>query len=203
MTCHPKYYSYIGLVAPQDKKAVYMGYAFLYGVIGSLVGSNVGGEMYNSFLKPLVGQAGVTSQLRTFWIVFAALGVLTMFLLILYNKVFGEDTHETRTKARRVMIIIYIVLIGLSVAMPVFVVSTKGAIPLSQARYLSTSLCDCINASAEENSKLNQPELRLSDAGGGPTSFSINPRRVSALKIRQLTGCSISCVKFTYVGAST
>jgi hypothetical protein len=128
MTCHPKYYSYIGLVAPPDKKAVYMGYAFLYGVIGSLVGSNVGGEMYNSFLKPLVGQEGVGSQLRTFWIVFAALGVATMFLLLLYNKVFGEDTEETRAKARRVMIIIYFVLIGLSVAMPVFVLSTKGAI---------------------------------------------------------------------------
>jgi POT family proton-dependent oligopeptide transporter len=129
MTCHPKYYSYIGLVAPPDKKAVYMGYAFLYGVIGSLVGSNVGGEMYNSFLKPLVGHTGVGPTLRTFWIIFAALGILTMFLLILYNKVFGVDTPETRAKARRVMIIIYFVLIGLSIAMPVFVVSTKGAIP--------------------------------------------------------------------------
>ena len=29
MTAHPKYYSYIGLVAPADRKAVYMGYAFL------------------------------------------------------------------------------------------------------------------------------------------------------------------------------
>jgi MFS family permease len=129
MTCHPKYYSYIGLVAPPDKKAVYMGYAFLYGVIGSLVGSNVGGEMYNSYLKPLVGQEGIGSKLTTFWIIFAALGVLTMFLLILYNKVFGVDTPETRAKARRVMIIIYFALIGLSVAMPVFVVSTRGSIP--------------------------------------------------------------------------
>ena len=43
MTAHPKYYSYVGLVAPQEKKAVYMGYAFLYGVIGSLIGSNLGG----------------------------------------------------------------------------------------------------------------------------------------------------------------
>ena len=129
MTCHPKYYSYIGLVAPPDKKAVYMGYAFLYGVIGSLVGSNVGGEMYNSFLKPLIGQQGIESQLRNFWLLFAALGILTMFLLIIYNKVFGEDTEQTRAKARRVMIIIYFVLIGLSVAMPVFVVSTRGAIP--------------------------------------------------------------------------
>jgi dipeptide/tripeptide permease len=129
MTCHPKYYSYIGLVAPQDKKAVYMGYAFLYGVIGSLVGSNVGGEMYNSFLKPLVGRPGVGSQLSTFWVIFAALGVLTMFLLILYNKVFGEDTEETRIKARRVMIFIYIALIVLSFAMPLFVASAKGTIP--------------------------------------------------------------------------
>ncbi len=36
MTAHPKYYSFVGLVAPEDRKAVYMGYAFLYGVIGSL-----------------------------------------------------------------------------------------------------------------------------------------------------------------------
>ncbi len=129
MTCHPKYYSYIGLVAPQDKKAVYMGYAFLYGVIGSLVGSNVGGEMYVAFLKPLVGQIGIESELRTFWLIFAAMGVLTMFLLILYNKVFGEDTEQTRAKARKVMIIIYAALILLAIAMPVFVASTKGAIP--------------------------------------------------------------------------
>jgi dipeptide/tripeptide permease len=129
MTCHPKYYSYIGLVAPQDKKAVYMGYAFLYGVIGSLVGSNVGGEMYNSFLKPLIGRSDISPQLRNFWLVFAILGVLTMCLLLLYNKVFGEDTEQTRAKARKVMFIIYFVLIGLSVAMPVFVASTKGGVP--------------------------------------------------------------------------
>jgi len=45
MTAHPKYYSYVGLVAPQDKKAVYMGYAFLYGVFGSLIGSSFGGAL--------------------------------------------------------------------------------------------------------------------------------------------------------------
>lgn len=56
MTAHPKYYSYVGLVAPADKKAVYMGYAFLYGVIGSLIGSSLGGILYGSMLKPLVGQ---------------------------------------------------------------------------------------------------------------------------------------------------
>ncbi len=129
MTCHPKYYSYIGLVAPQDKKAVYMGYAFLYGVIGSLVGSNVGGEMYYAFLAPLKGQAGISSVLRNFWIIFAVLGVVTMFGLVVYNKLFGEDTEETRSKARRVMLFIYGLLSVLSVFMVVFVWMTKGAVP--------------------------------------------------------------------------
>ncbi|MBU8920315.1 MAG: MFS transporter [Bacteroidales bacterium] len=129
MTCHPKYYSYIGLVAPQDKKATYMGYAFLYGVIGSLVGSNVGGEMYHSILAPLVGKPDVSTTLRNFWLVFAALGVVTMFALIIYNKLFGEDTEETRNKARKVMFFIYGLLVFISGGMVIFVNATSGGIP--------------------------------------------------------------------------
>ncbi len=129
MTCHPKYYSYIGLVAPQDKKAVYMGYAFLYGVIGSLIGSNVGGEMYHAILAPLKGRAGAGSTLRNFWLLFAFLGVLTMLALIVYNRIFGDDTGTTRAKARRVMIFIYGLLIVLSVGMVLFVWKTQGGVP--------------------------------------------------------------------------
>jgi len=121
MTCHPKYYSYIGLVAPQDKKALYMGYAFLYGVIGSLVGSNVGGEMYNSFLTPLVGQPDVGDTLRNFWLVFSILGIVTMFALMLYNKMLGEDTPATRLKARKAMYFIYCILILCSAGILSFV----------------------------------------------------------------------------------
>ena len=55
MTAHPKYYSFVGLVAPADRKAVYMGYAFLYGVFGSLLGSNLGAFLYTLMLKPVVG----------------------------------------------------------------------------------------------------------------------------------------------------
>ncbi|MBN1163545.1 MAG: MFS transporter [Candidatus Krumholzibacteriota bacterium] len=129
MTCHPKYYSYIGLVAPHDKKALYMGYAFLYGVIGSLVGSNVGGEMYTAFLTPLKGQEGVAANLRNFWLVFALLGLVTTCALIIYNRIFGEDTAPTRLKARRVMLFIYGLLIVLSIGMIFFVNQTKDAIP--------------------------------------------------------------------------
>ena len=117
-----------------------MGYAFLYGVIGSLVGSNVGGEAYNAVLKPLLQRPDfnaaygmlspeIVSTLRSFWFVFAVLGVATMLLLIVYNKVFGEDTPTTRAKARVVMFFIYGLLIVLSGVMPWFVFRSKGFIP--------------------------------------------------------------------------
>jgi POT family proton-dependent oligopeptide transporter len=112
MTAHPKYYSFIGLVAPADKKAVYMGYAFLYGVIGSLVGSNLGGALYEALLKPLVGKTGIEGNLRNFWLIFAALGSVATVGLMAYNKVFAADTPKANSSARKIMIGIYTVLIA-------------------------------------------------------------------------------------------
>ena len=85
--------------------------------------------MYHSFLSPLVGQTGVTQTLRNFWLVFSILGVVTMFALIVYNRLFGVDTAETRARARRVMIFIYALLLVLAPGMVIFVGSTKGAVP--------------------------------------------------------------------------
>ncbi|MBI5473680.1 MAG: MFS transporter [Ignavibacteriae bacterium] len=123
MTAHPKYYSYIGLVAPPDKKAVYMGYAFLYGVIGSLVGSNLGGVLYEAMLKPLVGQSGVEVAYRNFWLLFAALDVVAVLGLLVYNRVFAEDTPETNALARRIMTGVYALLVLIGVY---FFVSSIG-----------------------------------------------------------------------------
>ncbi len=111
MTAHPKYYSYIGLVAPSDKKAVYMGYAFLYGVIGSLVGSNLGGVLYQKLLNPLVGQSGIEIQLRNFWLIFAGLGVLSLLGLVLYNRFFAESTPKANKSAKKIMTGIYGLLV--------------------------------------------------------------------------------------------
>jgi proton-dependent oligopeptide transporter, POT family len=113
MTAHPKYYSYVGIVAPADKKAVYMGYAFLYGVIGSLIGSNLGGVLYESMLKPQVGSPGAFAAYRNFWLLFAALDLVSMAGLILYNKYFAEDTVGANRAARRIMAGIYVLLICL------------------------------------------------------------------------------------------
>jgi proton-dependent oligopeptide transporter, POT family len=79
MTAHPKFISYVGLIAPEDKKALYLGYAFLYGVLGSLIGGILGANLYVHFVDNL-------NQPSTLWIIFSMIGVVTIIGLVLYNK---------------------------------------------------------------------------------------------------------------------
>ena len=121
MTAHPKYYSYIGMVAPQEQKAVYMGYAFLYGVFGSLIGSNLGAVLYEKILKPIAPTedavasgvplaSNVISQVKFFWLIFAVLGIFCLAGMLLYNRFFSEDTPETNHRAWKIMLGIYVVI---------------------------------------------------------------------------------------------
>ena len=87
MTAHPKFISYVGLTAPTDKKAMYMGYIFLYGVFGSSVGGIVGAKLYVHFVDNL-------NQPRTLWIVFSMIGVVTIICLLLYNKFLAPKKVE-------------------------------------------------------------------------------------------------------------
>lgn len=83
MTAHPKFLSYVGLVAPDDKKALYLGYSFLYGVIGSFVGAILGAKLYVYFVDTL-------HQPSILWLIFSGIGLLTIIGLLAYNKVFGK-----------------------------------------------------------------------------------------------------------------
>jgi dipeptide/tripeptide permease len=114
MTAHPKYYSYVGLVAPADRKAVYMGYAFLYGVFGSLLGSSLGALLYERMLKPAMNTPEAPARARTFWLLFAVLDVVAAAGLVLFNRTFGTDTPDTRRRAAGIMRLVYggLILIG-------------------------------------------------------------------------------------------
>lgn len=79
MTAHPKFISYVGLIAPPDKKATYLGYAFLYGVIGSSIGGILGANMYVHFVDNL-------KDPQTLWLLFSFIGIATIIGLFLYNK---------------------------------------------------------------------------------------------------------------------
>jgi len=79
MTAHPKFLSYIGSIAPKDKKAMYMGYVFLYGVFGSSIGGVLGAKLYVHFVDYL-------NQPKILWLIFSSIGVFTIIGLALYNK---------------------------------------------------------------------------------------------------------------------
>jgi proton-dependent oligopeptide transporter, POT family len=64
MTAHPKFISYLGLIAPKDKKATYMGFGFLYGVFGSFIGGYLGAFLYVRLIdRPMV--AFIREQIAT------------------------------------------------------------------------------------------------------------------------------------------
>lgn len=79
MTAHPKFMSYVGIIAPEDKKALYLGYSFLYGVIGSGIGGVLGAKLYVHYVQNL-------QQPSVFWLIFAGIGVLTIIGLLVYNR---------------------------------------------------------------------------------------------------------------------
>jgi len=79
MTTHPKFISYIGLIAPADKKALYLGYSFLYGVIGSSIGGFLGSRLYVKYVDNL-------HQPATLWIILSYIGLFSMISLALYNR---------------------------------------------------------------------------------------------------------------------
>jgi len=124
MTAHPKYYSFVGLVAPADRKAVYLGYAFLYGVFGSLLGSNLGGFLYEQLLKPALGTPDADARARVFWLLFAALDAVAAAGLVLYARRFGENTEDTRRRARRAMSVVYLVIVALGLGFLALAVSS-------------------------------------------------------------------------------
>lgn len=80
MTAHPKFLSYVGLIAPPEKKATYLGYAFLYGVIGSSIGGILGANLYVHFVDNL-------KDPQTLWIIFSLIGVATVLGLFTYSRI--------------------------------------------------------------------------------------------------------------------
>lgn len=79
MTTHPKFIAYIGQIAPSEKKALYMGYSFLYGVIGSSIGGFLGSALYEKYVKEL-------NQPSTLWMIFCGIGLFSMISLSLFNR---------------------------------------------------------------------------------------------------------------------
>ncbi len=92
MTAHPKFFSYVGMTAPKDRVATYMGYIFLYGVIGSSIGAILGAHLYVHFVDTL-------HQPRTLWLIFSCIGLVTIVGLLLYNRYLAQGGCESSREA--------------------------------------------------------------------------------------------------------
>jgi len=107
MTAHPKYYSLVGLIAPEDRKAVYMGYAALYGVFGSLLGTNIGAILWSKLVSPALGTPQAQKYASRFWLIFMAIDIAAAGAIILFHRKLGQDTAKTRKQAHTAMTVVY------------------------------------------------------------------------------------------------
>ena len=87
MTAHPKFNSFVGLIAPPDKKALYMGYSFFCSVIGSFVGGFIGAPLYNHFVDKMNNPSAL-------WLIFSCIGLTSMIGLALFNRLVIKKTNS-------------------------------------------------------------------------------------------------------------
>jgi len=79
MMTSPKSQEYIGKIAPEDRKALYMGYYFVAVALGNLFGGLMSGVLYGKLARDM-GRPDIM------WAIFAGLGVLTAVALYGYDK---------------------------------------------------------------------------------------------------------------------
>ncbi len=89
MIAHPKFIAYVGLIAPDDKKALYQGWSFMYGVIGSGVGGVLGAALYVQFVEKM-------NQPSLLWLTFSMIGVATVIGLLLFNRFLVKNSEVVR-----------------------------------------------------------------------------------------------------------
>ena len=86
----PPYYSYISKLAPPGQQGIYMGFAFLPLGLGSIFGGMLGGFLVHHY-------AEVLHQPQRVWYSLTALGLLTAFLLLIYDRAIKPAAQEPAT----------------------------------------------------------------------------------------------------------
>jgi dipeptide/tripeptide permease len=84
----PRYYEYVSRLAPEGQQGTYLGFAFLPLGIGSLIGGWFGGRVLHYFGE-------VQGKPQFAWFVITGVGVLTAFLLLIYDRIV-KPSKETQ-----------------------------------------------------------------------------------------------------------
>ena len=85
MMASPRIYEYLGAIAPKGQEGLYLGYANLPVALGSIVGAPMGGKLFETFISNPV-KNGLPAKPASMWLIVAAMGLLSMAGLALYNR---------------------------------------------------------------------------------------------------------------------
>jgi dipeptide/tripeptide permease len=86
MMASPRIYEYIGAIAPKGQEGLYLGYANLPIAIGSFFGGPLGGRLFERFISE-PAKAGEAVNPVAMWLIVAAIGVISMLGLAVYDRV--------------------------------------------------------------------------------------------------------------------
>ena len=80
MMASPTSQEYVGRIAPEDKKALYMGYYFVSVALGNLFGGILSGEIYGKIARDM-------QRPDIMWMIFGAIMLGTAIVFLIYNRV--------------------------------------------------------------------------------------------------------------------
>jgi len=95
MFASPRIYEYIGAIAPKGQEGLYLGYANLPMALGSIVGAPMGGRLFETFISNPV-RNGLPAKPAIMWLIVAAMGLISMAGLVLYDRFLLLKKREIR-----------------------------------------------------------------------------------------------------------
>lgn len=81
----PRFYEYVGSLAPSNQMGTFMGFAFLPVAIGSLTAGYLADWLRMTFMQ---------TNPSMMWFVLTAIGIAATLLIILYNSLLGKSTNS-------------------------------------------------------------------------------------------------------------
>jgi POT family proton-dependent oligopeptide transporter len=84
----PRFYDYVGRLAPRDQVGTFMGFAFLPIAIGSFIAGRLGTWLVQAYLRD-------SHRPAMMWVTVAGIGFASTILLWLYDRVVGPQGQET------------------------------------------------------------------------------------------------------------
>jgi dipeptide/tripeptide permease len=89
MTFAPRFLDYVSSLAPKGKVGLYLGFAYVRSFIANMIGGPLGGYL----LARYVPEEGTREPWKMFF-VFAAIGVVALIALFMYNRHYGEQEED-------------------------------------------------------------------------------------------------------------